>query len=135
MVYEKKIFEVDSSLINFFFDMVIIEEMFLLIFYIKQFYEGNMDGEVELICYVFWKRFLVFEILFEKESEGFVFLVVLEDCGIFEFQEQFNVMESFWKVKEFLLLNRIQGEDEFEMEFYIDIFYEEKFILDFLGEV
>lgn len=94
-----------------------------------------MDGEVELICYVFWKRFLVFEILFEKESEGFVFLVVLEDCGIFEFQEQFNVMESFWKVKEFLLLNRIQGGDEFEMEFYIDIFYEEKFILDFLGEV
>lgn len=135
MVYEKKIFEVVSSLINFFFDMVIIEEMFLLIFYIKQFYEGNMDGEVELICYVFWKRFLVFEILFEKESEGFVFLVVLEDCGIFEFQEQFNVMESFWKVKEFLLLNRIQGGDEFEMEFYIDIFYEEKFILDFLGEV
>lgn len=135
MVYEKKIFEVVSSLINFFFDMVIIEEMFLLIFYIKQFYEGNMDGEVELICYVFWKRFLVFEILFEKESEGFVFLVVLEDCGIFEFQEQFNVVESFWKVKEFLLLNRIQGGDEFEMEFYIDIFYEEKFILDFLGEV
>ena len=133
-VYEKKTFEVASSSTNSLPDTVTTEEMLSSTSYTKQFHEGNMDGEVELIRYVLRKRLSAPEILPEKESEGSAPLAASEDRGILESQEQFNVMESPRKVKESSLPNRTQGEDESEMEPYTDIPYEEKLILDSLGE-
>lgn len=133
-VYEKNTFEVASSSTNSLPDTVTTEEMLSSTSYTKQFHEGNMDGEVELIRYVLRKRLSAPEILPEKESEGSAPLAASEDRGILESQEQFNVMESPRKVKESSLPNRTQGEDESEMEPYTDIPYEEKLIPDSLGE-
>ena len=133
-VYEKKTFEVASSSTNSLPDTVTTEEMLSSTSYTKQFHEGNMDGEVELIRYVLRKRLSAPEILPEKESEGSAPLAASEDRGILESQEQFNVVESPRKVKESWLPNRTQGEDESEMEPYTDIHYEEKLIPDSLGE-
>ncbi|XP_058943485.2 microtubule-associated protein futsch-like [Pocillopora verrucosa] len=133
-VYEKKTFEAASSSTNSLPDTVTTEEMLSSTSYTKQFHEGNMDGEVELIRYVLRKRLSAPEILPEKESEGSAPLAASEDRGILESQEQFNVMESPRKVKESSLPNRTQGGDESEMEPYTDIPYEEKLIPDSLGE-
>ena len=133
-VYEKKTFEAASSSTNSLPDTVTTEEMLSSTSYTKQFHEGNMDGEVELIRYVLRKRLSAPEILPEKESEGSAPLAASEDRGILESQEQFNVMESPRKVKESSLPNRTQSEDESEMEPYTDIPYEEKLIPDSLEE-
>lgn len=134
-VYEKKTMEVASSSTNSLPNTVTTEETFSSTSYTKQFQEGDMVGEGELLRYVLRKRLSAPEILPEKESEGSAPLAASEDRGILESQEQFNLLEKSRKLKDSTSPKTTQGADESGVEPYEDVPDEEKLIPDSPGEV
>ena len=133
--YERKTMEVASSSTNSLPNTVTTEETFSSTSYTKQFQEGDMVGEGELLRYVLRKRLSAPEILPEKESEGSAPLAASEDRGILESQEQFNLLEKSRKLKDSTSPKTTQGADESGVEPYEDVPDEEKLIPDSPGEV